>query len=108
MKKIIAELEERGFKKEAAILRQILAYGYSLLKFKGTDNEIKALREWLDSLRLSYGKAPKGLKEEFKWLQFLQRQFDVAKEYNIPVNVNNIKAVLSRWNKSTIDKIQNA
>jgi len=108
MKKIIAELKKRGFKQEAAQIEKILANIYSLLNFKGTDKEIVYLKKWLDSLRLSYGKAPKGLKEVFKDLQFLQRQFDVAKDFNIQVNTGNIKAVLSRWTKDTIDKIQNS
>jgi len=113
-KKLIVELKERGFEKEAIKIRQIVEAEikienlYNLLNFKGTDKEIKLLKEWLDSLRLSYGRSPKGLKKEFNDLQFLQRQFDVAKQFKIQVNISNIKAILSRWTKDTIDKIQNS
>lgn len=84
-----------------------------LLQFNGTQSEYTLLIDFLSELNFKSGRSPKGLTKEIENIKFLERQIqsfhdfyfsDAAKAKS---TTDNIKAVFSRWDESTLELIYN-
>jgi len=82
----------------------MITLGNKLLKYEPSMYD--DLKKWLDGLRLT-GKAPRGMKDEFANIQFLQKQVDMIEKFPkmTPDDNFNIGSVFSWWDKETIQKI---
>jgi len=78
----------------------------SLLKFDGSDADIKQLKEWLSTLNLKSGKAPSGMAKQYAEIKFLQKQIDMIEAYKgSSIGVSNIKATLQHLTKDDLIKL---
>ncbi len=76
-----------------------------LLAFKGSASDWKMLDDWLSTLKLSSGKAPRGMKKQGENLSLLLKNLNLQKEYGKTFGLNNTIAVFSHWNENDIKEI---
>ena len=81
---------------------------HDIKSFNGSEKSLEILTNWIDSLDLKSGKAPKGMAKQYANIKFIQKQLDMNKQFGKNAGIDNIKATVQHLTDEDIKKLTTA